>query len=316
MNKSIALLSVVGMGLAACAANAQTITAPFAANYSYTDLGSVPGLPAQYGGVTMLRGDNNTLLIGGRANTGNGAFYTVGVTRDGNGHITGFGGPAQFFGGGEYNDGGVAYQESTGILFASRWPVNQLGMMRPGSNTTDKVIDLGPLGVEGSNASLAFVPGNMPGAGQLKISSWSGGQWGTLTLTSDGTGLYDAAAYTEAPDSRLPGGPEGWAYVPLNSPVFGTTPTMILSEYSAGQVSVYQLDANGDPIVASRQLFMEGLAGAEGALIDPLTGDFIFSTFGGGDRVIVVSGFNIPAPGAAVMLGLGGLVVSRRRRHA
>ena len=316
MKKTIGLLSVLGLAVATTGANAQVITAPFAASYTYTDLGSVPALPPLYGGLTVLRGDNNTLLIGGSANTAAGALYTVGVNRDGNGHITGFTGDAQFFGGGEYNDGGVGYEESTGILFASRWPVNQLGMMRPGSHTTDKVLDLGPLGVEGSNASFAFVPGNMPGAGQLKIASWSSGQWGNLVLTPDGTGLYDAVSYNEVPASRLPGGPEGWAYVPLNSPVFGNTPTMILSEYSAGLVSVYNLDANGDPIVASRQVFMEGLTGAEGALIDPVTGDFIFSTFGGGNRVIVVSGFNIPAPGAAAMLGLGGLAAARRRRRA
>lgn len=39
---------------------------------------------------------------------------------------------------------------------------------------------------------------------------------------------------------------------------------------------------------------MTGLSGAEGAAIDPLTGDFLFSTFGGGDRVIVVRGFAAP----------------------
>jgi hypothetical protein len=39
---------------------------------------------------------------------------------------------------------------------------------------------------------------------------------------------------------------------------------------------------------------MTGLTGAEGALIDPVTGDFIFSTFGGGDHVIVVRGFSLP----------------------
>ena len=41
---------------------------------------------------------------------------------------------------------------------------------------------------------------------------------------------------------------------------------------------------------------MSGLEGAEGAVIDPITGDFLFSTFGGGDRVVVVSGFAKPLP--------------------
>jgi hypothetical protein len=48
--------------------------------------------------------------------------------------------------------------------------------------------------------------------------------------------------------------------------------------------------------VATRQTFISGLTGAEGATIDPLTGDFLFSTFGGGDRVFVVRGFSQPSP--------------------
>ncbi len=309
-----AFLGVLASALAAASAPAQTITPAFAGNYSFTDLGSVPGLPGLYGGLTTMFGDPNTLLIGGRANTAAGRFHTIGVVRDVDGHITGFSGSAAVYGGGEFNDGGVAFEESTGILFASRYPVNQLGLSRPGSQTTDKVIDLAPFGVEGSHASLVFVPGNFPGAGRLKVSSWSGGQWGDLNLANDGNGLYDVTSFVEYPGSRLPGGPEGLAYVPLNSPVFGSTPTMIVSEFSAGSIAAYDVDAIGNPIVATRRTFMDGLAGAEGALIDPLTGDFIFSTFGGGDRVIVVRGFNIPVPGAAAVLGLGGLLAARRRR--
>jgi hypothetical protein len=37
-----------------------------------------------------------------------------------------------------------------------------------------------------------------------------------------------------------------------------------------------------------------GLSGAEGAVIDPLAGDFLFSTFGDGDRVVRVEGFAAP----------------------
>ena len=51
----------------------------------------------------------------------------------------------------------------------------------------------------------------------------------------------------------------------------------------------------GDPVVASRRRFVYGLDGAEGASIDPVSGDFLFSTFGTGtDRVVVVRGFVPP----------------------
>ena len=72
----------------ATAAHAQTVGAGFAGSYTASDLGSVTGLPGNYGGLTFL--NNNTLLIGGAANVPGGRLYTVGVTRDGMNHITGF----------------------------------------------------------------------------------------------------------------------------------------------------------------------------------------------------------------------------------
>jgi hypothetical protein len=88
-------------------------------------------------------------------------------------------------------------------------------------------------------------------------------------------------------------------------------------------VAVYALDANGDPVLASRRNFLTGLEGAEGATLDPVTGDFLFSTFGGGDRVVLVSGFTEPPPPAvpepstyALMLaGLAACSVLARRRR-
>ena len=72
----------------------------------------------------------------------------------------------------------------------------------------------------------------------------------------------------------------------------GTTPVQ------PSDINLYVVDsswgANGDPTLASRRNFVIGLEGAEGAAIDPSSGDFLFTTFGGGDRVIVVHGFTIP----------------------
>jgi hypothetical protein len=91
---------------------------------------------------------------------------------------------------------------------------------------------------------------------------------------------------------------------------------MIVSEYSAGAVSTYEVDANGNPVTATRRSFMTGLTGAEGAVIDPVTGDFLFSTFGGGSRVVVVTGFAVPEPSTcvAILAGVALLVGLRRRK--
>ncbi|MGB7214366.1 MAG: hypothetical protein WBE98_04935 [Gammaproteobacteria bacterium] len=47
---------------------------------------------------------------------------------------------------------------------------------------------------------------------------------------------------------------------------------------------------------AARPARGRSCAAAEGAAIDPLTGAFLFSTFGGGDLVVMVSGFAAPQP--------------------
>lgn len=315
---TLVLRSLLAVSVVVCAggpASAATIAPEFAGSYTSVDLGPVSALPTPYGGLTFKYDDPNVIIIGGNANTSIGALYAVRVIRDVDNHIIGFDGDAQVYAEGAYNDGGVNYHPGSNVLFTSRWPVNEMGQLKPGSTTTDKIIDLSPFGVVSSNASVNFVPNLYPGAGRMKIASWSGGEWYDVEIAPDGMGTFDITGVTAVPGSTLPGGPEGFTYVPLGSPIFNYNPTMIVSEYSAGRVAVYDMDANGDPIVASRRDFITDLTGAEGATIDPLTGDFLFSTFGKDvDRIVRVTGFAIPAPGTAAVLIAGIASIARRRR--
>jgi hypothetical protein len=52
-------------------------------------------------------------------------------------------------------------------------------------------------------------------------------------------------------------------------------------------------------IPSTARVMVQGLSGAEGALIDPVTGDFLFSTFGGNNTVVRISGFAEPNTGMA-----------------
>lgn len=310
-------------------AQAITIDPFFDPDYNFTDLGSVPGLPPLYGGLTFKNGDANTVIIGGNANTASGLFYEVGVTRGAGNHITGFTGSATAIGLlGEYNDGGIAYGPG-GVLFTSRWPVNEFGQTKPGSTDEDKIVDLAALGVAGSHAALNFVPAGFGGAGDLKLVSWSGGEWYTTVLTPDGSGTFDIAVTPVDLDittmffDNLPGGPEGFVYVDAVNPGFGVD-SLLVSDFSAGSVSIYDLDGLGNPLVTTRRNFISDLTGVEGAAIDPLTGDFLFTTFGGGDRVVVVSGFiapnpppnGVPEPAMLTLMGFGlaGIGLMRRQK--
>jgi len=242
------------------------------------------------------------------------------VIRDGSNNITGFGAPVAVGNVGEYNDGGVAYGPG-GVLFTAQWNQNRLGQTKPGSTDEDKIIDLAPLGIttNSSISGLGFVPGSMSGAGRFKVVSYSGGSWYDVVLAPDGNGTFDIVSSTL--EAILPGGPEGFVFIDADGNEGFTVDSLLMADYISGRISTYDLDANGDPIVSSRRDFITGLTNAEGAAIDPLTGDFLFSTFGGGDRIVRVDGF-VPPPSAisepsmVVLFGLGlvGLGLARRRR--
>lgn len=231
------------------------------------------------------------------------------------GYIVGFDGTAtelaDAYGATGGIDGGLAYGPG-GVLFYSTFFANQIGQIEPGSTGPDRLVNLSP-GVARSMGGLGFVPEGMPGAGRLKITSTLVGRWYDATLTPDGSGTYNVVRNT-AVAINIGGSPQGIVYVPAGAPLF-PNPTVLVAEFqSPGRVSAYEVNANGDPIPSTRRTFIDGLDGAEGAAFDPLTGDFLFSTFGGGDLIVRVSVVPEPATWALLALGLAILGVTVRRR--
>jgi len=262
---------------------------PFSDDYTLTNLGMVPGLPGDYGGVTLFAGTQN-LLMGGFASEPEGKAYIVPVLRDSGGHITGFNGSAIPFTETPEIDGGLTFGPGD-ILFYSRYnppaaEIGQFAIAEPAN--LHKVVDLAPLGVSRSPGGLNFVPPGFPGAGQLKLTSYSDGDWYSLEIAPDGTGTFNVTSATKRAD--LADGKEGFAFVPLGSPAFGANPQVLINEYNDGSVSTFELDANGDPIPGSRRPFITGLDGPDGAFIDPLTGDLLITEFDN-HRVFRVDGF-------------------------
>lgn len=270
----------------------QSMGPDFAASYTIVDVGSVPGVPANYGGLLFAPGDTSVLFIGGQANGMSAQIYAVVVSRGPDGGITGFncgtGVPfaaAPGVGGGI--DGGLDVGPGS-VLFYTTYPDNRLGQIPSNATAPSKLIDLGTLGVAASTGALRFVPANFPGAGRLKIVSYSGSLWYDATVSADGNGTWDVSV---SPGSlAVGGGPEGIAYVKGGNPGFAND-SVLVAQYNTGSVVAFEIDANGDPVLATARTFVSGLSGAEGAAIDPVTGDFVFSTYGGGNRVLRVTGF-------------------------
>ena len=273
------------------------LVSPFADDYTCTSLGAVPGLSNPYGGLTFKYDDSNTLLIGGAANGSAGRIHQVGVIRDANMHITGFSGTASVYpiaqaAIGLFNDGGVAFGPQN-VLFVTRSPVNQVEQSKVGSSAPDKVVDLSPLGVVASTGSIGFVPPGFPGAGSMKIVSFTGGGWYHADFVPDGSGTFDITAASLR--ANIVGGPEGIAFVPPGSPVFPSN-SVLIALYGLGKVVTAPLDANGDPILANAQDVLQQLGHADGACMDPVTGDFLFGSFNAQGQLIRVSGFEAPTP--------------------
>ena len=273
------------------------LTGSFAFDYTCTSLGTV-AVPFGWGGLTLKYDDPNTLLIGGNANTGNGRIYQIALTRDANNHINGFsGGPTVYPTPnatiGQFNDGGVVFGPEN-VLFVTRFPSNELEQSKPGSIAPDKITDLTTLGIHSSVGSIGFVPAGFPGAGSMKIASFNTGGWYHCEFVPDGNGTFNITSATLRTTLPNGAGPEGIAFVPPNSPVFPSNSVLIV-DWQHGTLVTAPLDENGDPIVANTQNVIEGMGPSEGGVIDPLTGDYLFSSGGVGGKIFRVSGFATPS---------------------
>lgn len=307
-------LAVLVLLVASRSAFGQTLASDFQANYTVTNLGPVTGLPAVYGGITLKSGDPNTLLIAANANATNGAIFAVPVTRGAGGHVTGFGTPTAFASAPRI-DGGLTYHPTANVLFATTFEdAPKLFQYRPGSTAPDKTINLGSLGVSGSTGSVSFVPAGFGGGGKLVLTSFTMSRVYTADVTADGAGLFTVSnvqsrgTLTDPIDPEFPVGPEAVSWVDGRSPAFDR-PTVLVNEYSTGQISGYNWDAATDDIdETSRYAFLTGLNGPIGSFTDPATGDLLLTdSFNGQDTIYRVSGF-VPVPEPVGLLVAGGIM--------
>jgi hypothetical protein len=295
--KNMPTLARTSAGLAAMVLTssvlAQTLTPEFAGNYVIRDIGPPPGVPANFGGLTIREDQPNVLYIGGLANSLFAKIYSVPLTRDSTDRIIGYacGTGVEFcaangMAGGI--DGGLEFGPGN-VLFYTTYADNLIGQVRPGETVPAAFINLGSFGVAASTGTLRFVPPGFAGAGRLKIVCFNHNLWYDSTVVALRNGTYTLA--TIGSPILITGGPEGVAYIKAGSPNF-TEDSVLICEWGLGNVVAYVVDANGDPIPSTRRVIITGLSGAEGATFDPISGDFLFSTYGGGNRVIALSGFD------------------------
>ncbi|WAS95615.1 hypothetical protein [Nannocystis punicea] len=276
-------------------AGPDVVLAPeFAEFYKTYELGQVPGIPtdSRLGGCAISNENPDILLIAGDSEASTGKVWAIEVVRGNCDHIVNFKGIAQVVAEAPYVDANLALVES-GLMFYTAWPINQIGQLLPGQMMPAVTTDMTALGVESSVSGLGFVPPGFVDEGGMRTITWSGGKWYHLDRAANGNTFTLAGAQHVA---TLPFGPGGFAYVPDGSPGFEVD-HLIVSEWSAGTVGVYQVDDQGDPLPESRKDFYLDFPNPWGAYFEPLTGDFMFLTWGAGqDRVYIVQGFEPPPP--------------------
>ncbi len=276
---------------------------PFDMFYKAYDLGPVPGVPDPLGGTAILSSSSSTLLVAGGSESDTGAIYSIGVTRDVCGHITGFSGTATSIANTPYVDANLVYVSSSLLLY-SEWPQYTVSQIEGGAGAPSRSTDLRPLGMstaadDQGPGGMGIVPPGLTAAGELRLVTWPGGRWYHATTAPDAGNLLAISAVTQT--VTVPNEPGGFAYVPAGSPGF-TNQSVIVAEWRSedptmDRVAVYGVDANGDPMVASRQEFFHKFPRPWGAYFEPVTGDYLFLSWGAGiDHVYIVQGFVMPPP--------------------
>jgi hypothetical protein len=277
------------------------VAAAYAPYYTVYDLGPPPGVPMPLGGAVVKRGAPDTLLIAGASENASGAIYEIGVTRGACGHIIGWRGTATSVAATPYVDANLVYGPG-GLLLYTQWPNFLISQLPAGASAPARTTDFTTIGMDPTNDSgpggLGMVPTGLTAAGELRTVTWPLGRWHHITAAPDGNLLAITAV---APTVTLPNNPGGFAYVPAGSPGFASQ-AIIVAEWVSGdqtmdRVAVYDADAQGDPVLATRREFLSKFPRPWGAYFEPETGDFLFLSWGAGtDRVFVVQGFVPPPP--------------------
>ena len=283
----------------------------FATKYSVYNLGPPP-LGARNGQnnpyalssfVLPKKGDLCTVFFGGDTPSRDGALLAVRMIRDTEGHFIGFGRSTRtaILGSAGW---GASYYGNSDLMLVTAW----VGSFTPTGPLSNGLFQLKPTDLTPgkysinpaypvSNTVTSLVPQGYPGAGKLKSTVWPLGEWYSATLVPDGNGYVSFATQVRVTTSNLQGRPHGFSYVPRASQGFSKD-SLVVSEWDAGILSAYEIDADGNPITATRRVMMRGFTSIAGSAFDPLSGDLILTKHGGNgneQRTIAVRGFGQPA---------------------
>ncbi len=292
---------LVGLLLGGHLVQAQSVDPFYAGHYSIRSISNILTVPRFLGGVVIRTNNPNVMLVAGESESPAAKIYQVTLQRGADGHITNFTGTATVFANtpGASEDGNPPWTGLSGdwdfgpngVLFYLS-PDNSLGQIKSGFTSPAKHVDMGVAAGITVGGGVVTVPAGLPGAGRFKFLAASGSAWYDVPLTSDGSGTYNVGS--PAATVALVGiFPFGAVYVPAGTAGFANA-SIVLCHVS-GSLLTYEVNSNGDPLPATVRTFVTGLVNPTGVSRDPVTGDFIFTSFDDTEGFYVVGNF-APAP--------------------
>ncbi len=274
------------LGAASALTQAQQLDPTFAGKYSVALVG-----PSPEGRSFVFRpGDPSTVAT---SSGGSGlAKKNYPVLRDPAGAIIGFGETGVTFATLTEGDPSywVAFAPNGNLFYRGGFDDAVIGQVKPGVATADSVIHLGDLGLPpafySSYGQTAVVPAGLPGAGRVKFLT--GDTWHGSTLVLQPNGTYTFGPFTSS-TVVLDEGDSGQAivFVPAGYPGIAKASVLISDSSNSSGYAIYafELDASGDPVVATRRTFMKGVSDL--CDVDPQTGDILIRA-GDPDNVYAV----------------------------
>lgn len=278
------------------------LAAEYVGTYFPYDLGPVPkqggGFLPRLGGLVISPQEPNLLYVVGPSEVPDAQLHQIFVERGPCGHIVGWAGTATPVLTAPYLD--LMANGPKGVVFISHYPTKQLSQYLPGAVDLVSTIDLSPLGPNQSPGGINFVPPGFPDAGMLRVMGFptdhvDPGSWSRAAITYS-VDHYDVGPLVKTVDIAY--GPGGFSYIPAGSPLFPEQRIMVTEWLSNPRsVSSYAVDADGDPIPATRKLFFESFVKPWGSYFEPETGDYMFLQWEAQpDHVYIVQGFVPPPP--------------------
>ena len=271
------------------------------AGFSEVNQFSLPaGVPGALGDV-LFSADGNTLFILGGSEGGSSGVWSVPVTRDLSGTVTGLG-AATFFFGIPGMDTSLEFEPGTGTLFF------RMTSGRVGQRRTDGTIATFTATGAAVFGGLAFVPDPLPNAGDLLVGDWSSGVINSHSLVDNLDATFTPMLQGFYSNSQS-GATGDLHFIPTGA----FAGDLMFTNWSNGTVSIIDIDpVTGFPVggggAPSITLLVSGLgSGPWGLDFDPITRNLFISNFGGSpsNGIIQISGFPPSFQPSHVLLATG-----------